>query len=35
MAQICRWDLEPIETCYSGAKHAALYAQIQDEVWDQ
>ena len=27
MAQNHRWGLEPIETSYSGANHAVLYAQ--------
>ena len=29
-----RWNLGPIEICYSGPKVAVLHAKITDEGWD-
>ena len=29
-----RWNLGPIEICYSGPKVAVLHAKTTDEGWD-
>ena len=33
-AQNGRWNLGPIEICYSGPKVAVLHAKTTDEGWD-